>query len=170
MIVLCTPSCSSLGNVQQSSPFFLQFPMCKCHHTFSGSSFTKLFSLALLYIYILNFQCLSCATCMLIKISIFNPCWPDAIDAHWEIVCQKFLLIFHSTNWGIFLFHGSFRCYVHLHFSMQWNAGRSFLSQQMNHRALLITQLPLYRLRHWFTPFLLHYRIWFTWYVYGDIQ
>lgn len=54
MIVLCTPSCSSLGNVQQSSPFFLQFPMCKCHHTFSGSSFTKLFSLALLYIYIFS--------------------------------------------------------------------------------------------------------------------
>jgi len=33
---------SSLGDVQQSSPLLLQFPICKCHHTFSGCSFYKM--------------------------------------------------------------------------------------------------------------------------------
>ncbi|KAJ6759011.1 hypothetical protein OIU74_025633 [Salix koriyanagi] len=30
---------SSLDNVQQSSPFFLQFPICKRHHTLSDAMF-----------------------------------------------------------------------------------------------------------------------------------
>lgn len=47
------------------------------------------------------------------------------------------------------------RCYVQIHFSMQWNAGRSFLSQWTNRKPSLITQQPLYHLGHWFTLFLL---------------
>lgn len=60
-----------------------------------------------------------------------------------------------------------FRWRVHVYFYMHWNTGRSYLLKMVNQRKRVspVTRQPLYRWRHWFTPFLLHCRICFIWWL-----
>lgn len=144
-IMFCPSFCSSLDNVQQSSPFFIQFSICKCHYTFSGSTGT--FAKLVLWSSLVSLSCK--IETRLLVLAIFY-CKSLYIYSNWTEFCLEWFL------------NVCFRWYRHVHCCAQWNAGRLFLSR-LSHWALRTIQLPLYHWRRWFTLFLLQYLICFTW-------
>lgn len=76
--------------------------------------------------------------------------------------CEDPLDSFHNLNNLLFLFFC--RWYVRVAFSIYWDAGGWFLSQQANPYIYLRTHPNLYHWRLWSTLFLCQELIYFTWY------